>query len=223
MSYHVRYQFLIGKTHFVGADVDVWTRKEGADFVKNLFQGGLAFRRLHAETHRPLKRGTMAGQVDFRNQSHLAFAAVGIQFPRFGLRVAAARLPDRMLRRGQLRKGLDFEPPSLILRQMPVKDVDFEFRQVVDFPLKFIQRDEPTPDILHEATDPERWPVGNRAARQIPVFIGQLRECLTSIPDAVFRNSLDADGAAGHPQPIGLLYIPFHAGNRLHIADLDPG
>ena len=125
----------IGDALLVGADVKVGGHGEKWRPLPREWCGGRStpWRRLHVETHGADKGFAVAGHVDLGDNGHPTLTGVGFEGAGFGLRV----VPSGETRHGgggsQLRKGFDLKAPQLGFREVPMKDVDFEARQEVDF------------------------------------------------------------------------------------------
>ena len=113
--------------------------KRFAHFVQQKFQDFHSFGTLHVVTEGAYKGCTVSGHINFWNQRHVMRLTESDQFFGFFQRVIFAGHAGGVRAIIKHRENLAFQSPGLILGQMPVKDVDFEFGEYGDFTFEFFQ------------------------------------------------------------------------------------
>ena len=118
------------------------------------------------------------------------------EFPHLLLSIAASRVTGHILWGIQLRINLALKPPGLILSQMPMESVDLIERKDLYLALDLLQAYVRASRVVHKATDSERGPVYDLAARDFDTtfrVLRQLPQRLDCPIDSHFRDCLDDD------------------------------
>ena len=208
--------------------MDIRPAERVEDLVQQLPQDGFPLRGLHPEAHRAVKRAAMARHIEFGNQRHAPFPAVGVQLAHLVLRIKLSRLAQHAFRSIELRIPLAFQPPGLVLCQVQMEHIDLELREDFHLPLEFRQADIRPSHVHHPPAYAETGPVHDAAAgdaapssvilRRPPadVRILKLPERLPGVPDAVLRHGLDMDAGLVDGQAIRLVFIQHRLRDGLH-------
>ena len=183
-----------------------------AGFGYKLFEYAHAVFALHVAAKSAAESITVAGHVNFRDEHHVTFAAIGFELACFSLGVTAVGCTGDV--GGAAEGGIEFalQPPGLVLGQMPVEYVDLELAEQVNLTLEFVDGDVGAPHVVHEAANAECGPVRNAARPQYGAAAaagaGQLCQGLAGTVNAGGRGGGDVDGPGGDVQAVGLRFHP---------------
>ena len=211
--------------HLVRTYVEVrHFRKQVAGLADKLPKNGLSLGALHVAAESSGEGGAVTRHVNLRNHQDMMPLAEIQDVPHLILSVEASGIAGRDLR--GVDPGIDFafKPPGLVLSQMPMECVDLVPGKDLYLMLQLLRTDERAPGVVHEASDFERRPVRDVAARNpdtrsLP-FI-QLPQRLDSPEHTVFRNRLHTDGFRRDNQPVGLILIDGGLVDPVHQRDLN--
>ncbi|MPN48239.1 hypothetical protein SDC9_195844 [bioreactor metagenome] len=131
VSHHFRNERGVCELYLIGSDMDPWHvgKHFSANFIHQILQYLHSLFGLHVDTSGTYKGGTVPWHVYLRNQQHVVCLAVygnltgifeGIVLPRQACEAAAV---------GKLRIAFAFQSPSLVLGEVPVKNVYFKLRE----------------------------------------------------------------------------------------------
>ena len=171
IGHHFRHKTGIGKLHFIRTDMQIRHIKRFTDFIHQQFQNFHPFRTLHIMAESTYKCSAMSGHIYFGNQRHVMCFTECNQLLGFFQRIIFAGHAGGIRTIVQHRKNLTFQTPGLILGQMPVKNIDFEFGKRGDFTLKFIQWNVASSNILHKSANPESRPVDDLSSLNMRFWI----------------------------------------------------
>ena len=134
----------------------------------------------------------MSGHVYFRNNTYITFGCIGQHFFHIllGVETAVGSLLSRLLtftlpplahtgstpgtNFRQLRQGLYFQPPSLIVRQVPVEDIHLVFGQFINILQNFFLGKPVAANIEHQPAPGELGFVSDFSTRNSPFLIFRL-------------------------------------------------
>ena len=125
---HFGHKVGIGKTHFVRSDMQIRkVVKRLAHLINEKFQNLHSFGRLHVMSEGTDKCSAVSGHVNFRNEQDMMRLAKIHQFAGFCQGVVFPGHSCGVDAVVQHREDFALQTPCLILGQMPVEHVDFEF------------------------------------------------------------------------------------------------
>ena len=108
--------------------MDVGDVERLGELFDELLERRLTLGCLHAVAERSLEGCTMARHIELWDQQHMVLTTVVGQLPCLGERVVLPRVACHTARGIELREALRLDAPGLVLRQVPVEDIDLEGR-----------------------------------------------------------------------------------------------
>ena len=176
-------------------------------FINQKFQNLCSFRTLHIMTESTDKGCTVSRHIDFRNQQHVMLLAESYQFLRLLNGIILTLKTSHVYAIIQHRENLAFQTPSLILCQMPMKNINFITGKNFDFLLQLIYRQITASDIVHETTNLECRPVHDFTSLETAFLIFQLTKSLQCPIYAFFSSCFHLDSFTRDDQSIGFFLI----------------
>ena len=220
ICHHLRHKTGIGKLHLIRPDMQIGhIFKRLAHFIHQELQNSHSFLTLHIMAERLPESSTVSRHIHLRYQHHPVGLTKSHQLLCLLKCIILSGIPPEIHTVIQHRKHPAFQAPCQILRQMPMKHIDFITGQFRNLMLQLLYRQIPPPHIVHKPSDAERRPICHLTPRQILLFarlFNHLPQRLKSPISSSVCHRLYPYPLTVHMQTISLLRIQTYPRQRIH-------